>query len=563
MNRLPPLLALTLVLTSAGVVRAQEGTSSYEAALLQAPASEWLTYGRDYAETRYSPLDQIDTGNVDQLALAWTWDIEDARGRIQATPLVRDGVMYFVGEWNVVFAVDARTGEQRWKWDPALARSGGPRGGPSRGVALYEDKVFVGLLDGRLVALDADTGEPVWSQQTTPYGIYEYNITGAPRVFGGKVVIGNGGAEYHGVRGFVTAYDAETGEEAWRFYIVPGDPSEPFESPAMEMAAETWKGEWWEYGGGGTAWDSFSYDPEANLIYIGTGNGAPWSHEWRSDGAGDNLFLNSIVAVDADTGELVWYYQTVPGDNWDYTTTMSLILADIEIEGQERSVLMTAPKNGFFYVLDRLTGELLGADAITYVNWASGVDMETGRPIETPEARYDTVGTWISPGGSSWGSHNWHPMSWHPNTELAYIPGQETSTFYRLDPDYVPVYGRSSTGTVRGRTDVPEPDLGPPGFLLAWDPATREERWRIQYDTPRNGGTLTTGDNLLFSCRRDGWIYAHDATTGEKLWEHQVGGNPVSPITYSIDGRQYVSVAAGPTDDDSAPARVWTFALSD
>jgi len=561
MNRLVPHVVLALALGLPGAVGAQQTRIVDEAALLEAPPSEWLTYGRDYAETRYSPLDQIDAENVAQLEMAWTWDIENSSGRIQATPLVSGGVMYLTGQGNVVFAVNARTGELKWKWDPALAERDGPRGGPSRGVALYGGMVYAALADGRLVALDAETGQPVWSQQTTPYGVYEYNITGAPRVFGGKVIIGNGGAEYHGVRGFVTAYDAVSGEEVWRFYAVPGDPSEPFESPALEMAAETWAGEWWTYGGGGTAWDSFSYDPEANLIYIGTGNGAPWSHEWRSDGTGDNLFLNCIVAVDADSGELVWYYQTVPGDNWDFTTTMSMILAEIEVDGQERSVLMTAPKNGFFYTLDRLTGELLRADAIAYVNWASGIDMETGRPIEIPEARYDTIGAWISPGGSSWGAHNWHPMSWHPNTGLAYIPGQETSTFLRLDPDYVPVLGRSSTGTVRGRTDVPEPELGPPGFLLALDPSTMEERWRIQYDTPRNGGTLTTGENLLFSCKRDGWIFAYDATTGEKLWEARVGDNPVSPITYSLDGRQYVSVASGPAEERGVPARVWTFAL--
>jgi quinohemoprotein ethanol dehydrogenase len=547
MNRFFPLFALVLV--PGGAIQAQE-------------ALEWPSYGRDYGETRYSPLDQIGTDNVAELELAWTWDLQDSRGT-QVTPLVSDGVMFLTGAWNVVFAVDARTGDLKWTWDPALARQGGPRIGANRGVALYEDKVYVGLADGRLVALDAETGQPVWSRQTTPYGVFEYNITGAPRVFGGKVIIGNGGAEYHGVRGFVTAYDAQTGEEAWRFYTVPGDPSEPFESPALEMAVETWAGTWWEYGGGGTAWDSFSYDPEANLVYIGTGNGAPWSHEWRSEGTGDNLFLNCIVAVDADTGELVWYYQTVPGDNWDYTTTMSMILADIVIDGRERSVLMTAPKNGFFYVLDRLTGELLGAEAIAHVTWASGIDMETGRPIETPEARYDTVGTWISPGGSAWGAHNWQPMSWHPDTGLAYIPGQETSTFYRLDPNYEPVLGAFSTGTIRGGTTVPEPDLGPPGFLLAWDPATMEERWRIRYDTPRNGGTLTAGENLLFSCKRDGWIYAHDATTGEKLWEFPIGENPISPITYSLDGRQYVSVVSGARDDENIPPRVWTFALGD
>lgn len=532
-----------------------------DATLAAAPASEWLSYGRDYAETRYSPLDQITTENVDRLGLAWTWDFAGTGGgNLQVTPLVSDGVMYLTGAWNVVYAVDTRTATLKWKWDPALARQGGPRGGPNRGVALYEGKVYVGLVDGRLVALDAETGTPVWSQQTTPWGIREYNITGAPRVVNGKVIIGNGGAEFHGVRGYVTAYDAETGEQVWRFYTVPGDPSLPFESPALEMAVETWSGEWWKYGGGGTAWDSFSFDPEANLLYVGTGNGAPWSHLWRSDGEGDNLFLNSILALDADSGELVWYYQTVPRDNWDYTSTQNMILADVTIEGRERQVLMTAGKHGFFHVLDRLTGELLTADKVGVVTWASHIDMETGRPVETPIARYDTIGAWISPGGSAWGAHNWYPMSFHPNTGLVYIPGQNTASYYRLDPDYEPILGEFSTGTIRRVPEnaPPAPTFDPPGFLIARDPATQEDRWTIPYETQRNGGTLTSGENLLFALRRDGWIDAHDAATGDKLWEYSIGTSGVAPITYEVDGRQFVSVV---TSASGIPGRVWTFVL--
>lgn len=548
------LLISALSVAVATPAAAQDSHNVDEAALLRADPIEWLTYGRDYGETRYSPLNRIDTENVQRLGLAWHHDFATG-GSIQATPLVWDGVMYFTGPWNVVHAVDARTGEEVWRWDPVLARSGGPRGGPNRGVALYEGKLYVALVDGRLVALDARTGQPVWSRQTTPYGVFEYNITGAPRVFGGRVVIGNGGAEYHGVRGYVTAYDAESGNQLWRFWIVPGDPSEPFESAAMEYAAPTWSGEWWRYGGGGTAWDSFSYDPEANLIYIGTGNGAPWSHHWRSDGRGDNLFLNSIVAVNADDGELVWYYQTVPGDDWDYTTTMQMTLVDLVIDDQERQVLMTAPKNGIFYVLDRRTGELLSAEPFADINWAFGVDMKTGRPIENPEARYGTVGVWVSPGGSAWGAHNWYPMSWHPNTGLVYVPGQNTATCYRLDPDFVPRLRQFSTGTIScGQDAPPPPEFDSVGFLLAWDPVTAEERWRIPYDTPRNGGTLAAGENLIFSARRDGWIYAKDATTGERLWEYRIGANPVTPITYELDGVQYVSIL-------TSPGRVWTFAL--
>jgi quinohemoprotein ethanol dehydrogenase len=548
-----------LIGCAAGVLAAdlsaQNARGVDTARLIAAPAAEWLTYGRDYAETRYSPLNQITTENVHRLGLAWTWEIE-ARGggALQVTPLVADGVIYMSGPSNNVLAVDARTGTLKWRYDPAS-----PRGGANRGVALYQGKVFVGLRDGRLVALDAETGQPVWVRQTTPLEIQPYSISGAPRVVNGKVIIGNGGAEYHGVRGYVTAYDAETGNQVWRFYTVPGDPSLPFEHPELEMAAETWAGEWWKLGGGGTAWDSFSYDPEANLLYIGTGNGSPWSHYWRSAGVGDNLFLNSILAVNPDTGELVWYYQAIPAENWDYTTTMNMILADVEIAGRERRILMTANKAGFFYVLDRITGEFISAEPMSEVTWAHGYDYETGRPIETEIARYDTVGVWIAPGGTQWGGHNWHPMSWHPNTRLAYIPGQNNATFYELDPNFEPAIGEYSTGTIRRiPTDPPPPEFDPVGFLSAWDPVTNSERWQIPYDIPRNGGTLTTGENLLFSLRRDGWIYAHDATTGEVLWEFRIGNDPVAPITYELDGRQYVTVVSSAA---GLPGRVWTFTL--
>lgn len=535
-----------------------------DALLEAAPPADWLTYGRDYAETRYSPLDQITTENVSRLGLDWSWEIPGGGQSLQVTPLVADGVMYLTGNLNVVVAVDLRNRSLKWKWDPAHARLNGPRNGPNRGVALYDGKVYVGLSDGRLVALDAESGQPVWSVQTTPWGVYEYNITGAPRVVNGKVVIGNGGAEYHGVRGYVTAYDAQTGSEVWRFYTVPGDPSQPFESPALEMAASTWSGEWWKYGGGGTVWDSFSFDPEANLLYFGTGNGAPWSHFWRSDGEGDNLFLNSIVAVDADTGELVWYYQAVPGDNWDATTTQNMTLAEIEIDGRQRSVLMTAPKHGFFYVIDRLSGELLSADKVGVVTWASHVDLATGRPVETPIARYDTIGAWISPGGAAWGAHNWHPMSYHPNTGLVYIPGQNTATFYRLDPDFEPALREFSTGTIRNIPPdavqpPPAPVFDPPGFLIARDPVTQEDVWTIPSEQVRNGGTLATGENLLFSLRSDGWIFAHDASTGEKLWESRIGSSPVAPISYSVDGRQYIAVVSG--NIGSGGTRLWVYSL--
>jgi quinohemoprotein ethanol dehydrogenase len=556
--------AATAALAAAPLV-AQEGARIDDAVLARPAPGQWPTYGRDLAETRYTPLNQINTANVGRLGLAWTWDLPGTGGGLQATPLLWDGVMYFSGPRNVVYALDARTRELRWKWDPAHPRpgspDGGPRVGPNRGVALYDGKLYIGLSDGRLVALDADTGHPVWSVQTTPYGVREYSITGAPRVVGGKVIIGNGGAEYHGVRGYVTAYDAETGDQAWRFYTVPGDPALGFEHPELEMAAATWSGEWWKLGGGGTAWDSFSYDADANLLYIGTGNPSPWSHYWRSEGEGDNLFQNSILAINPDDGRLVWYYQAIPAENWDYTTTMNMVLADVVIGGRERQVLMTANKAGIFYTLDRITGELLGADPFADVNWTLGYDMETGRPIINPIAMVDTVGAWVSPGGLAWGGHNWHPMSFHPNTGLAYFTGQNTANFYRLDPAFEPnLTGGYSTGmiTTPREDSPPPPEFELSGFLTAWDPATRSERWQIPMETQRNGGTLSTGENLLFNLRRDGWIHARNAATGELLWEHRIGNDPVTPITYEIDGVQYVSVL---TPTPGTGGRIWTFVL--
>ena len=567
MSRVLPISVAALLLPLlAPPLSAQRSAGVDAAALRAADPTEWLAHGRDPGETYYSPLDQITADNVDRLGLAWWWDIGGSQGRLEATPLVSDGVLYGTGIWSTVFAVDARTGEEIWRWDPAIVRGGRQNGGPSvccgpvnRGPALYNGKVYAGLLDGRLVALDAETGRPVWVQQTTPVG-GEYSITMAPRIANGNVIVGNSGAEY-GVRGYVTAYDAETGNQAWRTYTVPGNPALGFESPAMEFAAATWAGNWWDGGGGGTVWDGMAFDPDANLFYIGTGNGAPWSREHRSDGVGDNLYLASILALDADTGEIVWYYQTAPGDDWDYTAVQNMILADIVIDGVERQVLMQAPKNGFFYVLDRITGELLSAEAFSTVTWAYEVDMETGRPLEVPEARYNTSGVWLSPGPR--GAHNWNPMSYNPDTGLIYLPGQHNQRFYEVDPDFDPVLGRFNTGigpsSAGGRPDPP-PLPEPRGFLAAIDPATQQEHWRIPHTGSRNGGTMTTAGNLLFSATEEGVFYALDATTGARLWEAELPEGPATPITYELDGRQYVTILSGP-GDARGPGAVWSFVL--
>ena len=515
-----------------------------DAALRNADArpGEWITHGRNYSEARFSPLKQIDSANVKNLGLAWSFDTDTTRG-LEATPLIVDGVMYTTGSWSVVFAIDARTGKQLWKWDPQVPRTFGQRACcdvVNRGVAVYKGKVYVGTLDGRLAALDADTGKLIWQVVTVDQS-RPYTVTAAPRVVKGRVLIGNGGAEL-GVRGYLSAYDAETGKLSWRFYTVPGDPSKPFESPAMERAAKTWKGEWWKIGGGGTVWDSLAYDPELDLLYVGTGNGSPWNREIRSPGGGDNLYLSSILALRPDSGELVWHYQTTPGDAWDYTATQHIILADLEIDGRKRKVLMQAPKNGFFYVLDRTNGELLSAQAYVPISWAKEVDKKTGRPVEMPGVRYTDAAAFIKPGPL--GGHNWQPMSYNPQTGLVYIPAQDTLFIYSPDKKFEYKPGAWNTGIDFSIFKDPVPLM--PGFLLAWDPVNQKERWRVPLASFWNGGTLTTAGNLVFQGTSDGRFVAYSADKGAKAWEASIGtGIIASPVTYELDGVQYVSIMAG------------------
>lgn len=522
------------------------GAQGVTDALLAAAADQpenWLTHGRDYAETRFSPLDQINTTNVGHLGLVWSFATGTERG-LEATPIVVDGTIFTTGSWSIVFALDAVTGSLLWTWDPEVDRAVyGPRACcdvVNRGVAVYEGKVYVGVLDGRLVALDAASGQVLW-QTLTVDSTAPYTITGAPRVVKGKVMIGNGGAEY-GVRGYVSAYDADTGELAWRFYTVPGNPSEPFESPALERAAETWTGEWWKYGGGGTAWDSFAYDPELDLLYVGTGNGSPWNRKIRSPDGGDNLYLSSILALDPDTGELVWYYQTTPGESWDFTATQHMILADVAIGGEPRQVLMQAPKNGFFYVIDRANGALLSAKPYVPVTWATHVDLETGRPAEVPEARYLNEPIAMRPGPL--GGHNWHPMSYNPETGLVYIPAQENSFGYAQAREFEYRPEVWNTGVDFGAAGPPTD--APTGHLLAWDPVAQEERWRIEYEDMWNGGTLSTAGDLVFQGTSDGRFAAYHAYQGDQLWEIALGRGVIAPpVTFRVDGVQYVSVMAG------------------
>jgi quinohemoprotein ethanol dehydrogenase len=520
-------------------------------------SSEWLSHGRTYSEQRFSTLTQIDQNNVANLGLAWYSDLPTRRG-IETTPLMADGKLYVTGSWGHVLAYDARTGEQLWHFDPKVAKDYGRHACcdvVNRGVALWGSTVLAASLDGKLRALDRDTGEVVWEVNTLINDVDSYTITGAPRVVNGKVLIGNGGAEMS-VRGYVTAYDAETGEQAWRFFTVPGNPADGFEDATQEMIAKTWTGEWWENGkGGGTAWDSFAFDPKLNLLYIGVGNAASWNQKVRSPEGGDNLFVSSIVAVDADTGAYKWHYQTTPGDNWDYTATQHMILAELEIGGESRKVLMQAPKNGFFYVLDRKTGELLSADKYMPVTWASHVDMETGRPVETEAARNTEEGVLLVPGPT--GAHNWHPMSFSPETGYVYIPAKVSSATYKDDlftklRKTIWTFNYSPSDMVAIPDEVSTEDratLGPlvmSGVLLAWDPVARKEVWRAERGFYSGSGVLSTKGNLVFQGDLAGFFKAFEADTGKEIWNYSVqGGVMASPITYELDGVQYVAVAQG------------------
>jgi quinohemoprotein ethanol dehydrogenase len=513
----------------------------------------WMSYGRTYNEQRFSPLKQINDQNVGQLALAWYVDVDSHRGD-EATPIVVDGVMYFTTSWSKVFAVKAATGEKLWSYDPKVPPEWGINACcdvVNRGVAVWRGKVFVATLDGRLVALDAITGKPAWETLTIdPH--YRYTITGAPRVAKGKVLIGNGGSEY-GVRGYISAYDAETGNMVWRFFTVPGDPSKPFESPALEKAAKTWTGQWWKVGGGGTVWDNIVYDPDLDLVYFGVGNGTPWDRPARSPHGGDNLFICSIVALKADTGDYVWHYQETPGDAWDYDSNQSIILADLNINGSPRKILLHAPKNGFFYVLDRATGEFISAKPYTDVSWASAIDQKSGRPIVNAAAIYENQksGAPLAPGPL--GGHSWHSMSFSPLTGLAYIPVQDAGFFYKSEQhprqsDLAFNIGIDFVAAGMPQTpEVKKAVLGSiHGHLSAWDPIQQKEIWRVDRKTAANGGILSTAGNLVFQGTAQGNLEAYRADNGQKLWSADAqSGVVAAPMTYTVNGEQYVAVLAG------------------
>ncbi|ATQ43512.1 PQQ-dependent dehydrogenase, methanol/ethanol family [Caulobacter mirabilis] len=518
---------------------------------------EWITHGRTYGEQRFSPLDKINVANAGQLGLAWSYDLPETRG-IEATPLMSDGVLYTTSSWSIVRAFDAKTGKLLWEYDPEVPRKTGVKAccdSVNRGVALWRGKVVFGTLDGRLEALDAKTGKKLWSVITVDQS-KPYTITGAPRIIKGKVLIGNGGAEL-GVRGYLSAYDVDNGKLLWRFYTVPGEKEtdDAASDEAMKIARPTWKGEFWKVGGGGTVWDSMAYDPDLDLLYIGVGNGSPWNRDIRSPGGGDNLFLSSIVALKPDTGQYVWHYQTTPGESWDYTATQHIILADMPIGGSVRKVLLQAPKNGFFYVIDRANGKLISAKNYVPVSWATHVDLTTGRPVETPNARYEKGVALAMPGPL--GGHNWMPMAYSPKTNLVYIPAQEIPFPY-MPPGgananfrYQPGAWNIGVDTLAAALPDDEATLKAiraslKGRLIAWDPATQTEKWSVPYSGPWNGGVLATAGGLVFQGSATGELAAFDAAGGKKVWAFDAQTGIVAPpMTYEIDGEQYVAIMAG------------------
>jgi alcohol dehydrogenase (cytochrome c)/quinohemoprotein ethanol dehydrogenase len=512
----------------------------------------WMSYGRTFSEQHFSPLNLVNDQNVSRLKLAWFYDLDTNRGQ-EATPLVIDGVMYFTTAWSKVFALDAASGKILWSYDPEVPGEWAINACcdvVNRGAAAWGGKIFFGTLDGRLISLDAATGKRVWETLTIDPN-QRYSITGAPRVAAGKVIIGNGGGEY-GVRGYVSAYDVETGKLIWRFYTVPGDPSQPFETPELAKAAKTWSGKWWTLGGGGTVWNAMAYDPKLDLLYIGTGNGTTWAEKYRSPEGGDNLFTCSIIALNLSTGKYVWHYQQDPGDEWDFDSDEDMVLADLPIDGRVRQVLMQAPKNGFFYVIDRTNGELISAKPYTYINWATGIDMQTGRPIETSTARYaGTNPAPIVPGPL--GAHSWQPMSYSPVTTLAYIPVTDAGFPYKAADDFKVKSLAANYGIDVVAAGMPQdPKIKKAildtvkGKLVAWDPVRQKQAWTVERPGPWNGGVLSTAGNLVFEGTAAGNFEAYRATTGEKLWSSAAQtGVMAGPVTYTINGEQYVAVLAG------------------
>jgi len=562
-SRLKWLLPAVAMILVTGIVAARQANRVNDSTLNSPSISrEWVTYGHSLSEQRYSPLTQIDQWNVGRLSLAWSVVIGQGNGAQAATPLFSNGVLYGITNWSITFAVDAESGKEIWRYDPQVV-PGSVRlccGVHNRGVALYGGKVIVPVVDGRLVALDAQTGKLMWSAWAVPKAERQnYSITMAPRVYKGKVIIGNAGAEFAPYRGYLAAFDPDNGKELWRFYTVPGDPSKPFESKALEVAAKTWAGEWWKYGGGVSFWDGMAFDLDAGLVYVGTGNGLPWPQEIRQ-GKGtlplDNLYVASILAIDVDSGELKWHFQCTPGDEWDFDAVQHLMLADIQISGSNRKVIMQVNKNGYFYVLDRITGEFISGEAVAPINWSTGLDPTTGRPNVHPDARYSsTRGVVAVP----LQAHNTSQMAFNPETGLVYVPISAGNAFvFTATTDFQIVPGFQTLGLRNPVNDSPPPPLAfPPtngpvrpgqrGILSAWDPVTQKERWFAPAGGQSGGGVFTTASNLVVQVTPQGRLMAYTADKGEQLLDIATGvtGGMSPPITYFFRGKQYIALMGG------------------
>jgi len=526
-----------------------QAASTAHAKLLDgSDGADWPAFGRTYGEQHYSPLRQINAENVNRLGLAWFHDL--GVGHSTTGPIAVDGVIYFANRFSVVNAIDAVTGRELWVHDTMAAEKAGLRlrqAYGTRGIAWWNGNIYTGTTDGRLVALDAKTGNERWSVLTVPDDGVRF-ISGAPRVFNGKIIVGHGGADAGPTRGYVTAYDATTGKALWRFYTVPGNPAVDTDE-TTRIAAETWSGDWWKFGGGGTVWNAITYDDETDTVFIGTGNGYPWNHRIRSQGKGDNLFLSSIVALDGNTGAYKWHYQTNPGETWDYNAAMDMQLAELAIGGKARKVLMTAPKNGFFYVIDRLTGKLISAEPFARQNWASHIDPDTGRPVENPQARFpDGQSFTMWPG--TVGAHNWLPMAYSPDTRLVYLPTIEMANTYSdkgVDiKGWTPPERNLADGGIN--VDVPEDAGAAQGTsrLQAWDPVTQKSVWNVPTPGVTGGGVAATAGGLVFQGHADGTFNAYSAADGKRLWSFDAGAPVIAPpITFMANGRQYVTVISG------------------
>jgi quinohemoprotein ethanol dehydrogenase len=504
-------------------------------------AANWTAHNADSDETNYSQLNQINTSNVRRLGLTWSLDLP-GEVSLEATPLAINGVLYFTGSYGTVYSVDGASGKLLWSYDPEIWIHNPAKMrlnfAVNRGVAYANGRIFSATFDGRLIALDAQTGKLQWSVETLASNSLQF-ISGAPRTFNGKVIIGQAGADF-GARGYVTAYDQVTGKQLWRFYVAPGTPEHNRGDPVMERAAATWRGEYWKTGTGGAVWDSITFDVTLNRIYLGTGNAGPSDPAVRSPGGGDNLYTASIVALDADTGRYVWHYQINPRDAWDYDCTQQMTLAQLILDGKRRDVLMQAPKNGFLYVIDRRSGKVISAEKIGKVTWADHIDLKTGRPVEAQGVRYENGETVIWPNPT--GAHNWQAMSFDPRTQLLYIPYMQNGVhFYRGPPKIGDVnVAQLSVGSVR------QSEHDGTGALVAWDPVRQKERWRIWHDTIWNGGVLSTAGDLVFQGTADGYLSAYDAGTGQRLWQFDAGlGVIASSMSYAVHGRQYVGLLVG------------------